>query len=209
MSIIPFLFTNCPDNYLFPVHNPGEDEKALVYHLPLEVDTEYWQPSLTRIIEDSSYHRSFYNKTISIQYRGILHSEGIIFAHPDIEEVARHPITREGLTFVDYLKAIGMDATCSRSKASVNHDRTLHVHLYSFFAIAELFRIFQGEFLDDIKGMVLSSGRCSISQSRRLVAETRGSYYDPSILMSKWTVTIQNIPLTLELLSMTHVPSKA
>ena len=198
------FFTNPPDNYVFDLENPGEDEYADTYYLPLEVDTEYWQPSLSRIIGNDDYD-GFHKLTLTVQYRGLLDSVGAIFCHPDIdplrvgEDITRHPILRHGLSFVDYINTTGLVASCSRSKASVNHKQTIHVHLYGFFLVAELYRIFTWEYLDDINGMVLSTGRCKISQSRRLVAETRGSYYDPSILMSKWTITVQDIPFNVKL----------
>lgn len=199
--MIPLLFTNRPEFYIFNLNNPGEDLDADIYYLPLEVDTEFFQLPLAEIIGNKDYEQEFFKRDVSIQYRGIAHPKGIIFAHPDMDGYERHEIASEGITFVNYLRALGHDVSCERNRAKVNHKKTLHVYLYSFFAVAELFRIFRGEFLDDIKGMVLSSGNSKISQARRVVAETRGNgiFYEHSILMPKWTITINGVPCNVKI----------
>jgi hypothetical protein len=64
--------------------------------------------------------------------------------------------------------------------------------LYGFFLVAELFRIFTGVFLDDIKNITLHPGKQSIDQGRRTIASnTLHKGYSPWIELP-WILTLNN-----------------
>jgi len=188
--MIPPLFYLSKQDYLYP-DTPIADPKGQSAYLPIEIDTEFFH--LDYDINHAGQFKRV-QKTLTNQLRAIAVDEALIFAHPDISDIARHPVFSSGFSVVDYLQALGHNASLRRVNTPIGRNEypVLMIHLYSFFAVAELFRIFLGEFLDDIKHITLHPGKQSIDQGRRTIASnTLHKGYSPWIELP-WILTLNN-----------------
>ena len=135
-------------------------------YCPLDIDTEFFIQLFSLLNPTKTL-----SKTITVQIKGILHTLGKIFAHPDCADIAKHPIARYGFIPVDYLASMGHQCHLYRVNTPQNLP-VLQFDLYGFFLAAELYRIVQGAFKDDIDELVLSDNpkKGQIHMGRRLAA---------------------------------------
>jgi hypothetical protein len=184
------IFHLSKQDYLYP-DTPVADPKGQSAYLPIEIDTEFYH--LDYDINRAGQFKRV-QKTLTNQLRAIASDDALIFAHPDISDIARHPVFSTGFSVVDYLQALGHNASLRRINSPIGRNEypVLMIHLYSFFTVAELFRIFTGEFLDDIKHITLHPGKQSIDQGRRTIASnTLHKGYSPWIELP-WILTLNN-----------------
>lgn len=143
-----------------------------VWYLPVVVDTEYEHFQLDYNRPKASTE---IQQTISCQVKHINADEGLIFTHPDCRDIARHSVMESECVVFDYLKALGYDVEvkrCGESLRYVPGEKYLHIDFFAHFAVAELFRIFQGEMRRDIQKLCLErGGKSVIKQGRRVLAE--------------------------------------
>ena len=162
-------------------------ENTLIIHL--EIDTEYTH------VEDLLQPEGYYCKNITAQCREINQDIGIIYSHPDIALESRHKVFKHDFVGWDYLKDLGHEIEpLKRGNDDSAKLPLLQINIYAFFAIAELCRIFQGEYLRDIvrllKQPVKNKG---IKQGRRLLTYTQqGRKYYDSLIMP-WVVLFDSI----------------
>lgn len=165
------LFAIKSNNYLYEEFISFEEAVTTetgCIHLPLVVDTEFKDCSLDLTNPDKSLTG---NKTITVQVKHI-HGQGMIFTHPDSEDIARHPILNHECITLDYLATLGFDIQTKHHNARLEYNeniRELHIHLFAHFALAELFRIFRGWLREQIEKMILfRAGKHEITHGRRL-----------------------------------------
>jgi hypothetical protein len=188
--MIPPIFHLSKQDYLYP-DTPVVDPKGQSAYLPIEIDTEFYHLDYN-INQAGQFKRV--QKTLTNQLRAITVDKAAIFAHPDIADIAHHPVFTSGFSVVDYLQALGHNASLRRVNSPIGRSEypALMIHLYSFFTVAELFRIFTGEFLDDIKHITLHPGKQSIDQGRRTIASnTLHKGYSPWIELP-WILTLND-----------------
>jgi len=188
--MIPSIFYRTKQDYLYP-DTPIADPAGESAFLPIEIDTEFFH--LDYDINQAGQFKRV-QKTLTNQLRAIALSDGLIFAHPDISDIAQHPVFSSGFSVVDYLIALGHNASLKRVNSPIGRDEypMLMTNIYSFYAVAELFRIFTGVFLEDIKDITLHPGKQSIDQGRRTIASnTLHKQYSPWIELP-WILTLNN-----------------
>ncbi len=192
-SIIrPKIFYEKADRY---VYNCRSDSLQTALHntcrvyFPLETDTEYYHLDL-----DVNHPTKEITRCLTIQHRAIDLDSGLIFTHPDSQAFARHPLATSGFTPVDYLQSLGYKASLERSEYPLDLP-ILQIDLYGFFLIAELYRVVQGDFREDINKLVLGRNDFAfIHMDRRLKAELilKGNRAEQFVLMP-WVVTIDGL----------------
>jgi hypothetical protein len=188
--MIPPIFHLSKQDYLYP-DTPVVDPKGQSAYLPIEIDTEFYH--LDYDINQAGQFKRV-QKTLTNQLRAIASDDALIFAHPDISDIARHPVFSSGFSVVDYLQALGHNASLRRVNTPIGRFEypVLMIDLYGFFLLAELFRIFTGAFLDDIRDITLHPGKQSIDQGRRTIASnTLHKGYSPWIELP-WILTLND-----------------
>jgi len=188
--MIPPIFYLTKQDYLYP-DTPVVDPAGQSAFLPIEIDTEFFH--LDYDINHAGQFKRV-QKTLTNQLRAIAVEEALIFAHPDISDIARHPVFSSGFSVVDYLQALGHNASLRRVNTPIGRNEypVLMIDLYGFFLVAELFRIFLGEFLDDIKHITLHPGKQSIDQGRRTIASNTLHKGYSSWIELPWILTLNN-----------------
>ena len=155
--------------------------------LDLELDTEYTH------LSDPLQPDDKYCKNITVQCREVHQPIGIIYAHPDIATESRHKVFESDFVGWDYLEDLGCEIEPIEYQAIDENIElpVFQINIYAFFAIAELCRIFQGSYLQDIKELLQYSRKNSgIKQGRRLLTYTQqGKKYYDYILMS-WFIKL-------------------
>ncbi len=162
--------------------------KNLYY--PLEIDAEYTHPATL------DHPELPICTNITVQCRAIWESQGLIYAHPDIATKSRHKVFKHDFVAWDYLEDLG------HVIEPIDYDLDItgivfpwiQVDVYSFFALAELFRMFQGDYINDLKNIILYGNRRTgeISLTRRLITchQVRGAYFD--WINTPWLISIDN-----------------
>lgn len=164
-------------DYCYPP-SPLPEPMGHCTYLPIEVDTEFTHPEY-----DLNNPEGTLNQTISVQMRSLTEREGLIYAHPDIAPISRHKLLEHHFAVLDYLEDYGYDVSLTRlpSWESATSDIPwLQIDLYCFFAVAELYRIFQGVYRDDIEYLCTQSKTHAIEQGRRLRTfhQNAGKYFN-------------------------------
>lgn len=180
----------------------GTSEGVERLYLPLEVDTEFTHPSANKnLLEGQTAPLEL---TITAQVRALREASGLIYAHPDIKEVARHPVFESGFVAIDYLNDLGFVNTKIERARDLRALRGLPIiqfNLFAFFAVADLSRLFTGEFHEDILALYRGRklGKAVITQERRLrTTEQRGRVIHDAITLP-WIVTLEGQRYGVEL----------
>lgn len=190
-SSSPFFETAKGYEYSNPVESlKATLEKTSIVHLPVEIDTEYYQKQIG--FAEKSKTRS---QCLTVQCRFVNEPIGSIYTHQNSKDIARHPVLATGVAVIDHLKNTGHDVTLSRLEADIPYP-TLQIDLIGFFLVAELYRVFLGDFLADIEKAVLqvNGTKGSITMGRRLIAQTPkvGGITDQTLLMP-WYAEIDGL----------------
>jgi len=182
------VFIRQAENYKYNVISDRFEAMGENCYFPIEIDTEFThvpcpiiQPSQVNALLLSKPIGSVY-KTITCQCRAITEPQGIIYAHPDIADIARHPVFKKEWVVLDYLDDMGYDVEMFRLD---NWDTetdypTMQVDVYAFFGVAELYRMAQGRFKDDLEFLCTQFKGQKIDQGRRLTTSFRSgkTYFD-------------------------------
>jgi hypothetical protein len=196
MSLVPATMHGTPffesaDGYIYgkPVESLEDTlGRTSRLYFPLEADTEYWHPEY----DINKPHREV-SRALTVQHRAIAHPEGIILAHPDSTDIARHPLITTGFSPVDYLNHLGLEASLERCKRPQDLP-VMQFDIYGFFLVAEIYRIVLGEFKEDINKLVLGrrDDSATIEMGRRLIASTilKGNRAEQSVLMP-WVLKLR------------------
>jgi len=183
------MFKATANDYIYPFESITTVNGQNLY-LPLEVDTEYTHakydlnhPNLEKI-----------SINITVQCRSIVHKEGLIYTHPDSTDIARHKIFNTGFIAFNYLEDYGYKTELQRlpSWDTKLNLPWLQFDTYSFFALAELMRMFQGFCLEDIKFLLLNPGTSGIEQGRRLRTYTKSGKQLFNWVELPWVLTIND-----------------
>lgn len=179
------MFKTSADNYIYPNQTVKTVTGDNLY-LPLEVDTEY-----THATYDLNNPVQNICTNLTVQCRAITEDTGIIYSHPE-NPVARHKVFKHGFVAIDYLEDYGHTVDLSRLKSwdTKLEAPWLQVDIYSFFAVAELGRVFQGEFLTDILELVTRSENEGIEQGRRLRTFTKSGKQLFNWVELPWKLTL-------------------
>jgi hypothetical protein len=108
--MIPPIFYQSKQDYLYP-DTPVVDPAGQSAYLPIEIDTEFFH--LDYDINHAGQFKRV-QKTLTNQLRAIAVEDALIFAHPDIADIARHPVFTAGFSVVDYLQVLGHNASLRR-----------------------------------------------------------------------------------------------
>lgn len=167
-----------------------EDYPVDRIYCPVEVDTEYFTPQW-----DINKADKVISQTLTIQVRAITRERGIILSHPDTAAIARNPVMSTGFAVADYLQHLGFNIRLNRpeDRRSIPKDLSvIEFRLHAFLAVADLFRIVTGQYLQDIKDLVIQKDKRypRIEQTRRLIAKTPRGGHDENYVNMPWIISI-------------------
>lgn len=194
MTLIYTVF----DDKTFSYNNIESSVTSDLY-VPLNVDTEFYNRPLT----DSSLADNP-SQTITVQISGIQDDEGKIYTHPDSFDIARHELFKESFIAFDYLIDNEYPISYHRPEI-ITHKLSkeipslpkIHFDLYLHFACADLIRIFQGDYKNDVRDLILNSKNSGngqgITQNRRLQTFYRGKGGYKNYCFTNWIVEYQGI----------------
>ena len=175
--------------------------------LRLEIDTEY-ENNIPNYA-DKKYRSKCVNLTIQIA--GIGNSPSILLEHPEARSITgkspQYPLFRYGIAVADYLEHMGYDVKVERGRFLIEEEAIeekiplLHLEFYAFFALAEVCRIFQGEYLTDIKRLFQQKeGKVLAEFKRRLRFSTKlGGGRTREYIIMPWYMTINGCKHQLSL----------
>jgi hypothetical protein len=162
--------------------------------IPLVIDTEFWtfRNHWTSGIREGRLG-------ITTQIKGIAASRGVIFTHPDSKDfIGRHKVTASGFDAIDYLNAVGVDASIRRVDEVPKGTPVAEVVLIGHFLLAEAMMMVKGDFRADIDAFMRtnSPNKPRIEMQRRLRAVTpspakKGNSRDYDYIQPNWIATIQ------------------
>ena len=185
MSKLNDLFFNQGQDYIYCGSKANILQDHYIY-CPLEADTEYTHREFLE-----NQHDEFKCTNLTIQIRSINLETGVIYAHQDNENSARHNVIKNKIALLDYLNEQGYKTEIIRGiKLDANYP-IFQFDIYAFFAVAELLRIFQGEYQKDIKDLITNPKNAGIEQGRRLRTYTQcGNQYFNWVEIPNWCLTI-------------------
>lgn len=164
------MFRLSANDYVYPPHITNKSTGSNLY-LPIEIDTEYTHPTYNL---NSPSHDICTNLTV--QCRAIDHEHGVIYSHPDTTvSNRRHKTFKHGFVALDYLEDYGHTVGLTRlSTWNTSVDIPwIQFDIYSFFAVAELLRVFQGVYRTDVMSLTTNPTSYGIEQTRRLRTFTK------------------------------------
>ncbi len=207
MTQLPLIFTPFSKDYFYSGKRMSMPFGDRVY-LPMELDTEFYQPKYIPGIGLITL-----NITITAQCRSVFLPDGKIYAHRDIKAIARHPVFRHECVICDYLEYLGYSIVTTREPRSdaLEGYPILFLDIYTFFAVAELFRVFQGEYIEDIKYLCTHDGNQGIDQARRLRTFSRAGrqYQDWVAVPWIWTINGSSYRIALRIFDTSAVHGNA
>ncbi|WP_029630613.1 hypothetical protein [[Scytonema hofmanni] UTEX B 1581] len=193
------MFKNVAKDYIYPdetIYNVT----GLNLYLPVEVDTEFTHPTYNLNHVNSKDRDICQNLTV--QCRSITREVGIIYAHPEISiNKPRHPKFKHGFVVVDYLESYGHQVQLYRLATwnSTANIPWLQIDMYSYFAVAELMRVFQGAYRDDVMSLIVNPCEYGIHQGRRLRTYTKAGNQLFNYVQMPWELVIDGIPYRIRL----------
>jgi hypothetical protein len=165
------MFKLTANDYVYPLESV-DTPKGVNAYLPIEIDTEYTHEGY-----DLNNPNQNICTNLTVQCRSITKTKGIIYRHPDnkYDNEARHKTLKHGFTALDYLEDNGYQVKLNRLPTwqSSTELPWLQIDVYSYFGVAELCRVFQGEFRNDIISLVVNPTTYGIEQGRRLRTFTK------------------------------------
>jgi hypothetical protein len=150
-----YLFFKAYDDREYPFFHKGIATQRLKFHKGDSTDKDIHCP----IDYDSEFRSRYFaldstpltnNKTISLQMQGIYQPKGMILAHTDIKDIARHPVVEDDFAPLTYLRWLGVDVGVLNNHGvleNIDADSlpSATFHLYVFFGVADIFRMVSGE----------------------------------------------------------------
>ncbi len=190
------FFRGTYDGYLYNLANQCDDALGDDCHLPLDVDTEYQSHLLYKNPSDTTICTN-----ITVQVKSVLEDVGMIFAHPDIVDIARHPVYKYPIVVLDYLEAKGYQVRMGRIGYEDTILPTLQIDFYGFFFLAELMRIVQGDMFQDIGRLCAPATKQygHIKQERRVRSYTGSGYRLKNYVELPWIVEVNSYKYRLRL----------
>ncbi len=183
-------------SYIYNPENQCDDALGVDCHLPLDVDTEYQSHLLYKNLSDTSVCTN-----ITVQVKSTTEDVGLIFSHPDITDIARHPIFKYPIIALDYLEAKGYKVRMARVGYGDTVLPTLQIDCYGFFFLAELMRIVQGDMFQDIGKLCAPATKQygHIKQERRVRTYTGSGYRQKNYVELPWIVEVNGFKYRLRL----------
>jgi hypothetical protein len=154
---------------------PTPDPQGQDAYLPLEIDTEYTHPKY-----DINYPLQPICTNLTVQIRAIAENIGIIYDHPQNPLELRYNTLTSGFAPIDYLRDNGYDVALSRPHKINNAIELpwIQVDLIAFLALAEILRVVDGKYRDDVLSLMTNPTNEGIEQGRRLRTFTKaGNQY--------------------------------
>jgi hypothetical protein len=181
------FFRGTYKGYIYNPENQCDDALGEDCHLPLDVDTEYQSHLLYKNPSDTSICTN-----ITVQVKSVMEDVGMIFAHPDIADIARHPVYKYPIVALDYLEAKGYQVRMTRRGYGDTVLPTLQIDFYGYFFLAELMRIVQGEMFQDIGKLCAPATKQygHIKQERRVRSYTGSGYRLKNYVELPWEVEV-------------------
>lgn len=179
------IFFNQAEDYIYTDKAANILQDDYIY-CPLEVDTEYTHEEFFTNPESE-----FKCTNLTIQVRSINCDTGVIYSHADNAATARHKAIKNNIAMLDYLEEHGYEVGLSRGVKLDADFPIFQFDIYAFFAVAELLRIFQGEYQKDVKNLITNPKLSGIEQGRRLRTYTQVSnQYFNWVEMPNWCLTL-------------------
>lgn len=168
-------------------------------YFPIEIDTEFTHP-VYNLNKVNSKDKDIC-KILTAQCRSIVHDTGKIYAHPEIHIKPRHPKFKYGFVAIDYLADYGYNLQLHRLSTwdYISKNPWLQIDVYSYLAVAELLRIFQGVYRDDVMSLVVNPQEYGIHQGRRLRTYTKAGNQLFNYVQMPWELVIDGIPYRIRL----------
>jgi hypothetical protein len=190
------FFRGTYKGYIYNPENQCDDALGNDCHLPLDVDTEYQSHLLYKNPSDTSICTN-----ITVQVKSVVEDVGMIFAHPDIADIARHPVYKYPVVALDYLEAKGYQVRMERIGYRDTVLPTLQIDFYGFFFLAELMRIVQGEMFQDIGKLCAPATKRygHINQKRRVRSYTGSGKWMKNYVELPWTVEVNGFEYRLRM----------
>lgn len=189
--------------------------------IPINADTEYWQPNYKQFLESDEDLKfryttgKIYNLKIpdfwkkgrlgvTSQIKGIYQDVGVILAHPNLEVISkqletplRHPVANSGFHPIDWLNAIGIKSRIHHHDKIIKEFKgetipTCEFVFYSHFALAEFLMLATGEYLSDLEKISKSDKNIRAEMQRRMRVVTKGKYGDSDSIELPWIIFIEN-----------------
>ena len=164
------MFKLTATEYVYPSQITTLETGSNLY-FPVEIDTEY-----THSTYDLNKPSHNICENLTVQCRAIDHEHGLIYSHPDTTvSKPRHKTFKHGFVALDYLADYGHSVALTRlpSWNTSTDIPWLQFDIYSFFAVAELLRIFQDVYRTDVLSLVTNPTTYGIEQGRRLRTFTK------------------------------------
>lgn len=190
------MFKEKTNEYIYPDKNTTEVKGQNLY-FPVELDTEYTHLNHNLDIQSSKKIL----QTITAQCRSIIHEKGKIYTHPDSEYMARHKIFRSDFVLIEYLNDYGYKIKITRLPSWDTKTKLpfLQVDIFSFFALAEICKIFQGKMLADIDFLMVNPGTSGIEQGRRIRTYTKSGRNYFNWVELPWIININSYDYRLRI----------
>lgn len=177
------IFFSDANEYIY--NKPVDVLQGEYIYCPLEADTEYTHAEL---LDNPS--KQFNCTNITVQVRSINQDTGVIYSHPENSQ-ARHQAFKNDIALVDYISHQGYEVSLSLESGLDVHTPIFQFDIYAYFAVAELLRIFQGEYQKNVRDLVTNPQNSGIEQGRRLRTYTQcGNQHFNWVEMPRWCLTI-------------------
>ena len=212
LSTDKYLFEKADSKSLTEVDSIAKtNKKKTVVYLPIVADTEFqtmsdkYRPLLESL--------NLGSLTLTAQLKTVHSSISHIFSHWDLNktELPIHfPILQSECAAFDYVNTFGYSTTLMRCEGklgqtwynAVGKKRVLRLVIFAHFAVADFFRLFNGQLKKDLVKLCYQSvGNSRINQKRRLTTEyTYGKgQFKKEYVKPQWVITLGDFDYALEI----------